>query len=71
MLRLGLVAAALFGTFAAAAPASAATVIIYQDPMTLDRRVVVRETSGPDRAYLCMLPPSDMGCIRLSVRRGR
>ena len=54
-----------------AAPASATTVVIYQDPMTLDRRTVVHETPGPDRAYLCMLPPSEIGCIRIQIRRGR
>ena len=55
---------------AAALPAATAA-MIYQDPMTLDRRTVVHETPGPDRAYLCMLPPSEIGCIRIQIRRGR
>jgi hypothetical protein len=55
----------------AAVPAPAATVIIYQDPMTMDRRIVVRESSGPDRAFFCVLPPSDIGCREVPVRRGR
>ena len=54
-----------------ASPASAATVIIYEDIITLDRQVVVWETPGPDRAFLCMLPPSDIGCMKIPVRRGR
>jgi len=54
-----------------ASPASAATVIIYEDTMTLDRKVVVWETPGPDRAFLCMLPPSDIGCMKIPIRRGR
>ena len=62
---------ALIATAAVAAPAEAATVIIYQDPMTLDRHTVVFETQGPDRAYWCMLPPSIVGCVPLQVKRGR
>lgn len=54
-----------------ASPGSAATVIIYEDTITLDRRVVVWETPGPDRAFLCMLPPSDIGCMKIPIRRGR
>ena len=54
----------------AAAPASAATVIIYQDPMTFERVVIVKETPGPDRAFLCILPPSEVGCTPIPVKRG-
>lgn len=59
------------GLAAIAAPVQSATVIIYQDPMTMDRRVVVRDTPGPDRAFFCVLPPSDIGCRQLPVKRGR
>ena len=55
----------------AAAPASAATIVILADPMTLERRTVVLDPNGPDRAFLCMLPPGQAGCQRLAVRRGR
>ena len=65
-----LVLAALAGS-AAATPASAATVIIYSDPMTLERRTVVIDSDGPDRAFLCMLPPSEAGCVQLPVKRAR
>lgn len=54
-----------------AVPASATTVIVYQDPMTMDRRTVVRDTPGPDRAFWCMLPPSDFGCREVPIKRGR
>jgi hypothetical protein len=62
---------ALIGTAALAAPAEAATVIIYQDPMSMDRHTVVLDTQGPDRAFWCMLPQSIVGCVPLAVKRGR
>ena len=55
----------------AAAPASAATVVILTDPMTLERRTVVLDTAGPDRAFLCMLPPGQAGCQAVPVKRRR
>jgi hypothetical protein len=54
---------------AIAAPASAATIVILTDPMTMERRTVVIDTEGPDRAYLCMLPPGQAGCQRLLTKR--
>ena len=51
--------------------AQAETIIVYTNPMTLDRKIVVRDTPGPDRAYVCYLPPSEIGCQRIAVRRGR
>jgi hypothetical protein len=56
---------------AAASPAEAATVVILTDPMTMERRTVVVDPNGPDRAFLCMLPPGQAGCQRLEVRRAR
>ena len=47
------------------------TVIVYTNPMTLERTVVVKDTGGPDRAYHCFLPPSNLGCQAIAVRRGR
>jgi hypothetical protein len=58
-------------TLAAASPASAATIIIYTDPMTLERRTVVIDTNGPDRAFLCMRPPGVAGCQEIPVKRRR
>jgi hypothetical protein len=56
---------------ALASPAGAATIVILADPMTLERRTVVVDPNGPDRAYLCMLPPGQAGCQRLAIRRAR
>ena len=56
---------------AVASPAAAATIVILTDPMTLEKRTVVVDPNGPDRAFLCMLPPGQAGCQRLDVKRGR
>ena len=56
---------------AVASPAAAATIVILADPMTMEKRTVVVDPNGPDRAYLCMLPPGQAGCHRLDVKRGR
>ena len=68
-----LAASALVGLAAVAAPgtASAATIVVYADPMTLERRTVVVSLDGPDRAYFCMLPPSVAGCQQVPVKRLR
>ena len=54
---------------AVASPAAAATIAILVDPMTMERRTVVVDPNGPDRAYLCMLPPGQAGCQRLMMKR--
>jgi hypothetical protein len=56
---------------AAAAPASATTVVVYSDPMTLEWRTVVIDSDGPDRAFLCTLPPGQAGCHPLPIKRVR
>ena len=56
---------------AVASPAGAATIVILADPMTMEKRTVIIDPNGPDRAYLCMLPPGQAGCQRLTVKRGR
>ena len=61
-------ALALAGT---ANAASAATINIYTNPMTLDRHTVVYATPGPDRAFMCMAPPGESGCVRLPLKRGQ
>jgi hypothetical protein len=70
-MRSSILALAALAASAASAPASAATVIIYSDPMTLERRMVVIDSKGPDRAFLCMLPPSEAGCVQMPVKRSR
>jgi hypothetical protein len=51
--------------------AQADTVIVYTNPMTLERKIVVNDAPGPDRAFHCFLPPSNIGCQPISLRRGR
>jgi hypothetical protein len=62
-----------FAVAAAAWPsmAQADTVIVYTNPMTLERKVVVNDAPGPDRAFHCFLPPSNIGCQPIALRRGR
>jgi hypothetical protein len=50
-------------------PASAATIVIFTNPMTLERRTVVIDPDRPDRAFLCTLPPGEAGCQPIKVRR--
>ena len=68
--RIILGAAALAG-MVGAMPASAATIVIFTNPMTMDRQTVVVDPDGPDRAFLCMLPPGTSGCVPIKVRRDR
>ncbi len=51
--------------------APAATILVFTDPMTMDRRTVVVESKGPDRAFVCMLPPGDAGCRAVPIKRAR
>jgi hypothetical protein len=69
-MRKSIILAALAAP-AMTAPASAATIVILADPMTMERRTVVIDPNGPDRAYLCVLPPGQAGCQRLAVKRSR
>jgi hypothetical protein len=75
MRRIMIAATAIFGAgISAASPAAAATLIIYADPMTFETRRVVVDPTGPDRTFLCLLPPSQAGCHevrRPTVDRGR
>jgi hypothetical protein len=66
-----LIAAGLFALASLAAPsaASAATVIIYTDPMSLSRYTVVYDTPGRDRAFVCMLPPRLGDCHAIPLSR--
>ena len=56
---------------AAAAPAEAATIVVLADPMTMERRTVIIDPTGPNRAYFCMLPPAQTGCQQVPVKRQR
>jgi len=43
-------------------------VIIYVEPMTLERYVRVINTSGPDRVLMCMAPPATSGCTDITSK---
>ena len=62
------IAGAVFGW---AAAAQATTVVIYVEPMTLDRYMKVFDTPGRDRVLMCMAPPATGGCtdVTKQVRR--
>jgi hypothetical protein len=59
------------GAMLAPAPAAAATLYVFADPMTFETRKVVVDPSGPDRTYLCLLPPSQAGCHEVIQRKRR
>jgi hypothetical protein len=65
-IRLGM-AGALLGCSAAA---EATTVIIFVDPMTLERYTRVFDTPGPDRAFMCPAPPSAGSCTEIRLKHG-
>jgi hypothetical protein len=51
-----------------AAAAQATTVVIYVEPMTLDRYVRIIDTKGPDRVLMCMAPPATSGCTDVTSK---
>jgi hypothetical protein len=61
-------AAALLGC---AGAAQAATIIIYVEPMTLERYTRVFDTPGPDRFLMCPAPPAAGSCTELRIKRRR
>ena len=70
-MRLAVLALGTLAAVAATAPASAATIVVYTNPETLQRRMVVVDPNGPDRVFLCMLPPGEAGCQQVQVKRDR
>jgi hypothetical protein len=69
-MRLFLLSVAGLSSVLAARPASAATIVVYTHPESLERRVVVVDRDGPDRLIMCMLPPGEAGCHLVKARRG-
>jgi hypothetical protein len=57
------------GALLAAQPGRAATVVVFTSPETLERRMIVVDQAGPDRLFLCMLPPGEAGCHQIPVTR--
>ena len=54
---------------AAAQPARAATIVVFTHPETLERQMVVVDRNGPDRLFMCMLPPGEAGCHQVPMKR--
>lgn len=65
MYRVRLISAAVLLAMPMAAEAT--TVVIFVDPMTLERHAQVFDTPGPDRFLMCMAPPSTSGCTALPI----
>ena len=68
-MRVVLVTALGFGLLLAAAPASAATIVVFTNPETMESRTVIVDQDGPDRLFMCMLPPGEAGCHQVPLRR--
>jgi len=66
---IGLAIAAVLAGCASAAQAT--TVIIYVEPMTLERYTRVFDTPGPDRAFMCPAPPAAGSCTELPIKHRR
>jgi hypothetical protein len=62
------IAAALFASSAAA---QATTIIIFVEPMTLERYTRVFDTPGPDRAFMCPAPPAAGSCTEIPLKHRR
>ena len=67
-MRVVLVTACL-ALLMAAAPARAATIVVFTNPETMQSRTVVLDEAGPDRVFLCMLPPGEAGCHQVKAKR--
>ena len=70
-MRLFLLSVAGLSSALAARPASAATIVVYTHPESLERRVVVVDRDGPDRLIMCMLPPGEAGCQQVALQASR
>jgi hypothetical protein len=68
-MRVVLVAALTLIASLAATPARAATIVVFTDPETMQSKAVVLDQDGPDRVFMCMLPPGEAGCHQVKVKR--
>jgi hypothetical protein len=59
----------LIGLLASAAPAHAATLYFFVDAETFEQRSIKIDLDGPDKAYLCVLPPGTAGCQEVPLKR--
>lgn len=68
-MRLALLALAGFsGAAVAPRPAEAATIVVFTHPETLQQKMVVVDREGPDRLFMCMLPPGEAGCHQVPIK---
>jgi signal recognition particle receptor subunit beta len=67
VLRLAIAAALT----ASASAAQATTVIIYVEPMTMERYTRVFDTPGRDRFLMCPAPPAAGSCTELPIKHRR
>lgn len=64
-MRVALVSITGFaGALFAAQPASAATIVVFTSPETLEHRMVVVDQDGPDRLYSACFRPARQAAIR-------
>ena len=56
---------------ASASAAQATTVVIFVDPLTLEKYTRVFDTPGRDRVLMCMAPPGTSDCTELHLKNGR
>jgi hypothetical protein len=68
-MRTALVALATLAGVAPAQPAHATTIVVFTNPETLEQRMVVVDRDGPDRVFMCMLPPGEAGCHQVPAKR--
>jgi len=53
----------------AAGAAQATTVVVFVEPMTMERYTRIYDTPGPHRLLMCMAPPSEAGCTELPIKK--
>ncbi len=68
-MRVAFLFVAGLATFGVASPAAAATVVVFTNPETMERKAIIVDRNGPDRLFMCMLPPGEAGCHQLPVKR--
>ena len=68
-MRVARVFVGISAALLAAQPATAATVVVFTSPETLERRMILVDQDGPDRLFLCMPPPGEAGFHQIPTRR--
>lgn len=64
IVRLSIAAALLVW----AGAAQATTIIIFIEPMSMERYTRVFDTPGPHRVLMCMAPPATGGCTEVPLK---